>query len=70
MLGALTAFPGLTRLELTGVIGGAALVQLPSVAPVGLLELLLPQRLWKVGWSDLASLQVGFPDVFERSLSG
>jgi hypothetical protein len=49
----------LTKLELTGTIGSAALLQLPKVAPAGLQELLLPQRLWKVGWSDLASLQVG-----------
>jgi hypothetical protein len=40
------------------MIGAAALQQLPSVAPQ-LQEVLLPQRLWRVGWSDLAALQVG-----------
>jgi hypothetical protein len=35
------------------------LQQLPSVVPPQLQELLLPQRLWRVGWSDLAALQVG-----------
>jgi hypothetical protein len=58
-LQSLAAFPGLTRLELTGMIGAAALQQLPSVAAPQLRELLLPQRLWRVGWSDLAALQVG-----------
>jgi hypothetical protein len=58
-LQALAAFPSLTRLELTGMIGPAALQQLSGVAPPQLQELLLPQRLWRVGWSDLAALQVG-----------
>ncbi|WIA21614.1 hypothetical protein OEZ85_000798 [Tetradesmus obliquus] len=57
MLPALAAFPGLTRLELTGTIGAVALAQLPAVAAPCLQELLLPQRMCRVGWNDLASLQ-------------
>lgn len=59
ILPALAAFPGLTRLELTGTIGAVALAQLPAVAAPCLQELLLPQRMCRVGWNDLASLQVG-----------
>ncbi|WIA42040.1 hypothetical protein OEZ86_009329 [Tetradesmus obliquus] len=56
-LPALAAFPGLTRLELTGTNGAVALAQLPAVAAPCLQELLLPQRMCRVGWNDLASLQ-------------
>lgn len=38
----LAAFPGLTRLELTGAVSGATVQHLPSVVPKKLQELLLP----------------------------
>ena len=76
---ALAAFPGLTRLELTGRLYGPALAELPDVLPADKLrELLLPQRLSATSAQlsglrrlhGLTSLRLGWRSVHHAGPAG